>query len=156
MLKWWIQEESCKELQSSPPTCWFVNILENPSPAHHCTDLLEVHDRGSVVYSSCSSEEPSTEISSMSNSLEVVLVTSPEVLVPRRGVLLYYTAVGCPTPRPPADGYLVFRNDTVAEFMCCVGFVFPDIRKRTRFIRCLGYRWDVPLPIPDCTSKILD
>lgn len=82
----------------------------------------------------------------------MVLVASKS-MTPQRGVLFYYTAVGCAAPPPPVDGYLIFRNDSVASFSCCVGFVFPDTGERERVISCLGHEWDAVLPFPDCESK---
>lgn len=84
--------------------------------------------------------------------LEVALV-SAHALVPLRGVLIYYTAVGCSTPDPPEDGYLVYRNETAAEYRCCINLAFEDDGQRTKVINCVGAHWDVELPLPNCTSK---
>lgn len=119
-----------------------------------CSDAVEVSDRDQILYSTCEQQEPPIEVISLGDSLDITLVPSRiENVVPSRGVLFYYTAVGCPTPSAPKDGYLVYRNDTAAVFRCCVGFAFPDTRSRSRVIKCLGHRWDIELPFPDCGSK---
>jgi hypothetical protein len=84
--------------------------------------------------------------------MEVVLA-STHSLMPLRGILVHYTAVGCSTPDAPEDGYLVYRNDTVAEFRCCVDLTFADNGEKTKIINCLGAHWDVDLPLPNCTSE---
>lgn len=138
----------------SPPD--EILIPEDPPPppdiSEDCFDTLLVKNNDQTIYSACITENPPATITSTGKSLEVVLMASKPI-TPQRGVLFYYTAVGCAAPAAPADGYLVFRNDTVAGFSCCVGFVFPDTGKRERVISCLGHEWDAVLPFPDCESK---
>ncbi|KAK9888599.1 hypothetical protein WA026_000834 [Henosepilachna vigintioctopunctata] len=125
-------------------------IIDNPSNQDDCTkDHLEIIDSDIVVYSTCQQREPPEEIISISDSLEVVL-TSSQRLTPLRGILLYYTALGCPTPIPPADSYLVFINDTFAVFSCCVGYVFPDTGTKSRELHCWGSKWNEMMPLPNC------
>lgn len=115
-------------------------------------DNLTIKDSGQVIFTSCEDFNLPLTISSTTDLLEVVL-SSTRVFTPRRGVLFHYTAVGCPTPQPPKDGYLVYRNATSAEYSCCVGFSFPPANERTRTINCMGHRWDAELPFPDCKSE---
>ena len=100
----------------------------------------------------CRPQEPPLEVLSEGEFMEVVLV-SRHSLTPRRGILVHYTAVGCPTPEAPEDGYLVYRNETAAEYSCCVNRVFEDDGRKTKVVQCLGARWDIDLPLPNCTSK---
>ena len=100
----------------------------------------------------CRPQEPPLEVLSDGEFMEVVLV-SRHSLTPRRGILVHYTAVGCPTPEAPEDGYLVYRNETAAEYSCCVNRVFEDDGRKTKVVQCLGARWDIDLPLPNCTSK---
>lgn len=138
----------------SPPDD--IVIPEDPPPppdfSRDCLDFLLVKNNGQIIYSACASEDPPATVASTRESLEVVLVSSKPI-TPQRGVLFYYTAVGCAAPLPPADGYLIYRNDSVAGFSCCVGFVFPDTGEREKVITCLGHEWDTVLPFPDCESK---
>ncbi|KAJ3632746.1 hypothetical protein MTP99_009734 [Tenebrio molitor] len=120
--------------------------------ADDCTDRLEVIDSGQVIGRTCKQQEPPFEILSDSEFMEVVLA-STHSLMPLRGILVHYTAVGCSTPDAPEDGYLVYRNDTVAEFRCCVDLTFADNGEKTKIINCLGAHWDVDLPLPNCTSE---
>jgi len=67
---------------------------------------------------------------------------------------VFFAALGCPPLKTPADGYLVDRNATHAQYMCCVGFIFPDTSRRDRSLYCQnGNTWTTDLP--DCISKWL-
>jgi hypothetical protein len=62
------------------------------------------------------------------------------------------TALGCPPLKTPEDGYLVDHNVSHAQYMCCVGFVFPDTSRRDRSLHCeSGHTWSTDLP--NCVSK---
>ncbi|XP_044750148.1 uncharacterized protein LOC123310661 [Coccinella septempunctata] len=125
-------------------------IVDNPPTEGDCTkDRLEIIDSEILVYSTCHQKEPPKEYLSLSDSLEIVLYSSQR-LTPLRGILLHYTAVGCPTPVPPADSYLVYINDTFAAFSCCVGYVFPDTGTKTRQLTCEGSTWSEIMPLPNC------
>lgn len=64
------------------------------------------------------------------------------------------SALECPTLSPPLDGYLVYRNISAAEYMCCVGYVFPDTLERSRTLYCLQNAWDRNLP-SECISMYI-
>lgn len=52
----------------------------------------------------------------------------------------------------PSDGYLVYRNEDVAHYMCNVNFVFVDTRQRARLIWCYDdNRWNDTVPL--CVGK---
>ncbi|EFA03096.2 hypothetical protein TcasGA2_TC013005 [Tribolium castaneum] len=116
-----------------------------------CSDRLEILDSGQLVQTTCKPQDPPLEVVSESEFVEVVLV-SAHSLVPLRGVLIHYTAVGCPTPDAPEDGYLVYRNETAAEYRCCINRAFEDDGQKTKIINCEGAKWDVDLPLPNCTT----
>ncbi|XP_008194155.1 uncharacterized protein LOC103313212 isoform X1 [Tribolium castaneum] len=118
-----------------------------------CSDRLEILDSGQLVQTTCKPQDPPLEVVSESEFVEVVLV-SAHSLVPLRGVLIHYTAVGCPTPDAPEDGYLVYRNETAAEYRCCINRAFEDDGQKTKIINCEGAKWDVDLPLPNCTKKL--
>ncbi|XP_045470050.1 uncharacterized protein LOC123677524 [Harmonia axyridis] len=125
-------------------------IVDNPQTEDDCTgDRLEIIDSDIVVYSTCHQKEPPKEYLSISETLEIVLYSSQR-LTPLRGILLHYTAVGCPTIIPPADSYLVHIDDTSATFSCCVGYVFPDTGSRSRELICEGSSWSETMPLPNC------
>lgn len=51
--------------------------------------------------------------------------------------------MGCPSLEPPADGYLVARNESLAVFRCSVGFVFEDSERHARVLACEhGNTWN--------------
>lgn len=113
---------------------------------------MEIIDSDNVIYSSCDQTEPPKEITSTGDSLDIKLITH-EILIPRRGILIQYTAVGCETPLPPKHGYLVYRNDTTAVFSCCIGYIFAESKSRILNLICLGRAWNYKLPLPECKSK---
>ncbi|XP_018562122.1 signal peptide, CUB and EGF-like domain-containing protein 2 [Anoplophora glabripennis] len=129
-------------------------IVDNVSSEEECTDILQIKDTGQVIYSTCRQQNPPAKVISGSESIEVVL-TSRDYFNPLRGFLMHYTAVGCPMPNLPQDGYLVYRTDELAIFSCCVGYYFPDTGKRTKSLRCLGAYWNISLPILDCQKASL-
>lgn len=61
-------------------------------------------------------------------------------------------ALGCPTPAPPADGYLSYRNATHAEFLCCVHHAFPDTMTRRRILQCSDRTQTWNDTLPDCVG----
>ncbi|XP_031342848.1 seizure 6-like protein isoform X2 [Photinus pyralis] len=154
--RFYLGKQKCRWTIHAPPlqrvkvTIYDISLVADPNLSK-CSDIVEVSDRGQILYSTCEQHEPPLEITSLDDTLDVTLIPSPkENLLPRRGIMFYYTAVGCSTPIAPKDGYLVYRNDTVAEYSCCVGYAFPDTRIRSRIIKCLGYRWNTTVPLPDC------
>ncbi|KAF2881661.1 hypothetical protein ILUMI_24518 [Ignelater luminosus] len=159
--KFYLGKQRCQWKIQAPPlqritvTIFDISLVGDPN-REDCSDLLEVSDSGQTLYSTCEQQEPPIQVTSLGDTLDITLHPSPtESLLPRRGVLFYYTAVGCPTPSAPKDGYLVYRNDTAAEYSCCIGYAFPDIKKRRRIIKCLGHKWDVSIPLPNCDNTTL-
>ncbi|KAF5281537.1 hypothetical protein FQA39_LY05072 [Lamprigera yunnana] len=154
--RFYLGKESCRWsiqaplLQRIKIIIFDISLVGNPN-INQCADVLDISDKGQSLHSTCTQQEPPIEIISLDESLNITLIPSrTESLLPTRGVLLYYTAVGCLTPNPPHNGYLVYRNNNIAEYSCCVGYVFLDTHSRGRTIKCLGYKWDTVLPMPDC------
>ncbi|GLV42555.1 Cubulin 2 [Carabus blaptoides fortunei] len=111
-----------------------------------CEDELIVSDEQSDLVNTCQQKEIPHIVLSASNTVDIRVTGRTGSLVPKRGILLYYRALECPTPGAPTDGYLVHRNTTAALYMCCVGYVFPDTLQRTRTLTCLQNAWDTTLP----------
>ncbi|XP_048520500.1 uncharacterized protein LOC109537501 isoform X1 [Dendroctonus ponderosae] len=114
-----------------------------------CKDTLEIKDSGQTIFSTCSQNDPPSEVISATESVEVVL-TSRQLINPRRGVLIYYSSVGCLPVPAPKQAFLVFQNQSVASYSCCKGYVFPDTQTENRTIKCYGDSWNVSLPLLDC------
>lgn len=119
------------------------------------TDVLEIIESDQVIYRTCRQQHPPTTVTSTSDSLQIVLRGATNGIVPRRGVLIHYKAIGCSTPDPPEDGYLISRNDSVAQFRCCVGYRFPDSGLILRTVRCLGAEWNESLPLINCERTFI-
>ncbi|ENN77455.1 hypothetical protein YQE_06279, partial [Dendroctonus ponderosae] len=117
-----------------------------------CKDTLEIKDSGQTIFSTCSQNDPPSEVISATESVEVVL-TSRQLINPRRGVLIYYSSVGCLPVSAPKQAFLVFQNQSVASYSCCKGYVFPDTQTENRTIKCYGDSWNVSLPLLDCESN---
>ncbi|XP_066251453.1 uncharacterized protein [Euwallacea similis] len=114
-----------------------------------CRDVLEVIDSDQAIYSTCTQEHPPVEVVSASEVVELVL-TSRQLINPRRGVLIYYSIEGCSLVPPPKNAYLVSYNDTIATYSCRRGYVFPDTQTKTRSISCFAASWNVSTPLLDC------
>lgn len=76
--------------------------------ANECSDLLEIKDTGQVIHSTCHQEHPPAEVVSGSESIEILL-TSKDILNPRRGFLIHYTVIGCLQFPVPQNAYVVYR-----------------------------------------------
>ncbi|XP_076320043.1 uncharacterized protein LOC143230414 isoform X2 [Tachypleus tridentatus] len=69
-----------------------------------------------------------------------------------RGFLLRYKIQGCPTLPSPTLGYLVYRNDSSALYMCCKDHLFNDTLQNFRFLYCVdGNRWNASMD--NCVSS---
>ncbi|KAK5645644.1 hypothetical protein RI129_004108 [Pyrocoelia pectoralis] len=132
--RFYLGKQKCRWTIHAPPlqrvkiTIYDISLIGVPN-LNKCSDVVEISDKGQILYSTCEQQEPPLEITSLDDTLDITLIPSPtENVLPRRGIL----------------------NDTVAEYSCCVGYVFPDTKIRSRKIKCLGYKWNVVLPLPDC------
>jgi len=115
-----------------------------------CKDFLTVTEGSRLLMNKCGEIQEPLLIESSDNELNLTLSVKSEFYA-KRGVFAHFTAVGCPTPKYPKQGYLVHGNASHAEFMCCVDHVFPDTGKRFRNLTCQeGYRWSEDLP--DCVE----
>ncbi|CAH0557808.1 unnamed protein product [Brassicogethes aeneus] len=130
-----------------------LSLHSNPTDSD-CSDYLEIQDDTQVVYTSCVQEHPPIVLTSFTEDFTIVLKSQND-FNPRRGFFIHYSALGCPMPELPEDGYLVYRNDTAAVFHCCVGFHFPDTGARRKVISCEGDRWNETLPLMNCERDIL-
>nr|CAD7256182.1 unnamed protein product [Timema shepardi] len=121
----------------------------------NCTDHLQVIEDGRVMMDECGELAKAIVIMSEGNMLNLTFTGLSQNMFPKRGVLFHYKAIGCVQLNPPKDGYMVFRNQTDAQFMCCVDYMFPDTLDRLRDLHCHnGNTWNNSLP--DCiTDKSL-
>ncbi|XP_037077137.1 cubilin-like [Pollicipes pollicipes] len=121
-----------------------------------CTDFLRVAEGRRLLSLDCGDLERPLVLTSRGPEVTVTLWGEGQPLYPHRGTLVQYTAVGCPSPSPPRDGYSVHRNATHAHFSCCVNFVFADTLKKDRLLRCVdGHGWNDSLPRQCIDVRIL-
>ncbi|CAK1603481.1 unnamed protein product [Parnassius mnemosyne] len=120
-----------------------------------CTDYVSVVDsNGESLLSTCEQVELPHRLISLTDTIEVVVEAKSQGAYPKRGVLLHYKSMGCVTLPPPSDGYLVYRNEDVAHYMCNVNFVFSNTRQRALMLWCYeDNRWNgtIPLCIEEAT-----
>ncbi|XP_050552285.1 uncharacterized protein LOC118273271 [Spodoptera frugiperda] len=116
---------------------------------NRCTDHVTVQDlNGDILLSSCDQVDLPLRLISVTNVVDVTVEAKSIGAYPKRGVLLHYKSIGCVTPPPPSNGYLVYRNEDVAHYMCNVNFVFVDTRQRARLIWCYDdNRWNDTVPL---------
>ncbi|XP_068083513.1 uncharacterized protein [Anabrus simplex] len=154
---YYVGQQECKWTVKSPPgqkvLLQLLDIsLRGIGPREvNCTDHLTVVENDRTVLSTCGDEADLIQILSESNTLEVTITTASKKMFPKRGVLAHYKAIGCVHPSPPHDGYVIYRNETFGEYMCCVGYAFPDTLEKTRVLQCINNNtWNNTLP--DCTN----
>lgn len=118
-----------------------------------CKDVLTVTQDKRLLLNKCGEVEEPLVVESSGDELNLTLSVK-SAFIPKRGLLAFFTAIGCPTPRVPKQAYLVSgSNSSRAEFICCVDHVFPDTGLRQRNLTCLdqeGHRWNEDLP--DCVD----
>ncbi|XP_064486681.1 uncharacterized protein LOC135398993 isoform X2 [Ornithodoros turicata] len=118
---------------------------------HVCEDSVTVADGQNKLLVACGDSAGNLRtVNSASNHLTVQLKSSE--FVPYRGFILKYKLVGCPTPRSPKQGYLVFRNESTALFKCCKDHFFTDTFQNTRTLFCIdGNEWNDT--VSGCASR---
>ncbi|XP_022116387.2 uncharacterized protein LOC110994176 [Pieris rapae] len=125
----------------------------------NCTDYVAVHDsNGDSLLSSCDQVEMPLRLLSVTNTVEVLVEARSKGAFPKRGVLLHYKSLGCVTVSAPSNGYIVYRNEDVAHYVCDVNFVFIDTRQRARILWCYDdNRWNdtVPECIEETTPQVV-
>ncbi|KAI5639640.1 hypothetical protein NE865_07887 [Phthorimaea operculella] len=121
---------------------------------NHCTDHVTVEDsNGAALLSSCDQVDLPLRLESATDTVEIAVESKSEGAFPKRGVLLHYKSIGCVTLPAPSDGYLVYRNEDVAHYMCNVNYVFVDTRQRARVIWCYDdNRWNDTVPF--CVGRV--
>jgi len=120
----------------------------------HCADRLTLNRELSL----CGELMTEVVYTATDRSVLVSLNTSgsnAQYLVPKRGFLVEYLSLGCPTPPPSPGGTgsvrLVQSNQTHATYACRQpGAVFPDTRQRVRSLLCLDSVLLQPLPPLSC------
>ncbi|XP_028038401.1 uncharacterized protein LOC114249128 [Bombyx mandarina] len=124
---------------------------------NECKDFVSVQDsNGDNLLYSCEQADMPIKLTSTTNTVEVAVEARSKGAYPKRGVLLHYKSIGCVTLSAPSRGYLVYRNEDVAHYMCNVNFVFVDTQQRARLLWCYDdNRWNdtVPLCIAETVVK---
>ncbi|XP_021928027.1 uncharacterized protein LOC110833839 isoform X2 [Zootermopsis nevadensis] len=124
-----------------------ISLRDIGSTETECIDRLTVREGNRQRLSLCGEREETIVIESEGEGLDVSVSIRSKNIFPKRGVLFQYKALGCPPLKTPEDGYLVDHNASHAEYMCCVGFVFPDTSRRDRRLYCEGgHTWSTVLP----------
>ncbi|CAG9784646.1 unnamed protein product [Diatraea saccharalis] len=121
-----------------------------------CVDYVSVQDsNGDSMLSSCEQVDLPLRLTAATNVVDVLVEAKSKGAYPKRGVLLHYKSIGCVTLPAPSNGYLVYRNEEVAHYMCNVNHVFIDTRQRARLLWCYDdNRWNdtVPFCIDDYSA----
>ncbi|XP_049871230.1 uncharacterized protein LOC126370425 isoform X2 [Pectinophora gossypiella] len=151
----YIGEDECSwQLQVHPEQTIRVTLLDVSLRSigpfeNHCTDYVKVLDsNGDSLLSSCDQVELPLRLSSSTSTVDIAVEAKSGGAFPKRGVLLHYKSIGCVTLPAPSDGYLVYRNEDVAHYMCHVNFVFADTQQRARVIWCYDdNRWNDTVPL---------
>lgn len=63
-------------------------------------------------------------------------------IYPKRGFLAEFWPLGCSNPVEPMDGYLQYRNDTIAVYSCSLGHIFLPSLERHKEVHCRNREWD--------------
>ncbi|XP_046961471.1 uncharacterized protein LOC124531066 [Vanessa cardui] len=125
---------------------------------NECTDYVSVEDsNGNVLLSTCEQVDLPSRLTSTTDTVEIIVEARSKGAFPKRGVLFHYKSIGCVTLPAPSSGYLVYRNEDVAHYMCNVNFVFEDTLQRARVVWCYDdNRWNDTLPscIEEAASKV--
>jgi len=110
----------------------------------HCKDSLTLLEGGTRLLELCGSLTSPVSVISSSHELEVKMVSSAsgQDVYPHRGVLIRYSAQGCPVPGPPSDGHLLGVNSSVAQLSCRPGHVFRSTLSDSLFLNCIGGVWN--------------
>ncbi|CAG4973002.1 unnamed protein product [Colias eurytheme] len=114
----------------------------------NCTDYVAVKDsNGDSLYTSCDQVDTPLRLVSTTDTVEVLVEAKSKGAFPKRGVLLHYKSINCVTLQAPSNGYIVYRNEDVAHYMCNVNYVFVDTRQRARMLWCYDdNRWNDTVP----------
>nr|CAD7441757.1 unnamed protein product [Timema bartmani] len=158
---YYVNKDDCHWLLKASPgqrvqvTLLDMSLRSTGPRESNCTDHLQVIEDGRVMMDECGELAKAIVIMSEGNMLNLTFTGLSQNMFPKRGVLFHYKAIGCVQLNPPKDGYMVFRNQTDAQFMCCVDYMFPDTLDRLRDLHCHnGNTWNNSLP--DCiTDKSL-
>lgn len=119
-----------------------MSMQRSPRTVIDCQDYLIIYDGRVKLMHACGQDTHYLHtFESTSNYVRIVFMSQD--VWPSRGVLFYYRVLGCPTLVAPEHGYLVFRNVSIAHYMCCARHVFVDTYKRNRLIYCQdGNHWN--------------
>ena len=93
-----------------------------------CKDVVIVTENSRLLLNKCGEIEEPLVIESSGDELNVTLQLKSQ-FIPKRGLLAYFTAMGCPTPKIPNKAHLVSgSNSTRAQFSCSADHVKQNKR----------------------------
>lgn len=88
-----------------------------------CKDVVTVTENSRMLLNKCGEIEEPLVIESAGDELNLTIQINSQ-FIPKRGLMAYFTAMGCPTPKVPNKAYLVSgSNSSRADFSCCVDHV---------------------------------
>ncbi|RWS08680.1 mannan-binding lectin serine protease 2-like protein, partial [Dinothrombium tinctorium] len=112
-----------------------------------CTDKLIVQEKDEKLLEICGNSLENLRkgnLRSTGNRLSVRFEST--AFLPLRGVFLRYSLQGCPSLPIPKKGHLVFRDENIAVYNCCLNHVFEDTKEATKYLHCLhGIEWNATL-----------
>ncbi|XP_047117812.1 uncharacterized protein LOC124798439 [Schistocerca piceifrons] len=134
-----------------------VSLRDRSKSDSECRDVLRVSEGEGErpLFEECGELPRLLRLSSAGSQLAVSVLTTSKTIFVRRGVLMYYAAVGCgEPPAAPSDGYRASANATHAQYLCFVGHVFADTHHRDLMLRCDARTgsW-APAALPECVNS---
>lgn len=131
--------------------CRIICCLELPggdSLEDYCENDLQVVEDESVIFTICRGKEIAPAITSRANVLEVRVTGRSDSLIPKRGVLLYYTCKLCNQHRQPARWTVfgILRRQETRSAM----HIGSKVATIAAHLVVTNPRW---WPTPECTNE---
>uniref|UniRef100_T1IKQ1 CUB domain-containing protein n=1 Tax=Strigamia maritima TaxID=126957 RepID=T1IKQ1_STRMM len=128
-----------------------LSLVDSHTDEPHCADRFRLMDGKAKLLDTCG-ERRNILRQFESEDSDVTAQLNTHAIGAKRGILLWFKAFGCRTLEAPRHGYLVFRNVTFAQYMCCTNHYFEDNLERTRNLHCIdGSEWSSGLA--SCLDK---
>ncbi|TRY79437.1 hypothetical protein TCAL_13183 [Tigriopus californicus] len=138
--KWSIRAEPGQRIQLRFLDISLRERVSSTDP--ECTDSISVSERGKTLLRMCGESNEDIMLLSDGYTLDVNMDTRTNTIYPKRGFLAEFWPLGCPNPVGPMDGYLQYRNDTIAVYSCSLGHIFLPSLERYKQVRCWNREWD--------------
>ena len=103
-----------------------------------CTDSVIVREKDNTLLTLCGGQRLPVSLVSSGHQVEVRMVVkaSLQAVYPRRGLLLQYRVVGCPSPSPIAEGEVIQVNTSHAVLQCNTGHVLQHSLASVQHLYC--------------------